>query len=614
MKELPNFITDPNPEIYLSDNYVVLDLETTNASTGDARDSSNRIVYAYLWHSKTGGTSICDGVLGLSNFADLLYGADFIVAHNAKFELKWLHRAGIQLEKLLVYDTMLGDYVRAGNRRWKLTLDECAKRYGIQTKYDYVSKLIKNGVCPSEIPEKALQFYCQLDVKITKEVMVRQRHILHEEGLLPVFFIRNLTTPVISEMEMNGMYLDKQLVHEIHNELNTEYNGLLKELDEITGGINMGSPVQVANFLYNELKFPIPTDRKGKPLLGQPKQGWPNGVPKTDEDAIKLLKPKTQKQKKFIELKQAESKLRKKITGYSNRFIEVCDNNNCLMLGDFNQAITQTHRLSSSKPNLQNIDRKLKKVITARQSGWKIRSADYSQLEFRVAGMLAQDKQALEDIRTNFDVHSYTASIIFAEEWMEAGSSRYTPKGEELRSDVKPHTFKPLYGGQSGTPNEVAYYEAFRKKYPQITEMQRGWVDEALETQQLRTATGLIFYFPGTEYTRSGYVQNSTNIMNYPVQMFATADIAPTGVALLWHNMKAHELKSFLIAEVHDSAVAEEHPDDKEIMEQLIPKCMAEDIVPFFKQVIGFDINYPMEVEYKLNTHWDYTPKEKLNG
>lgn len=621
MIELPVFITNPNPLIYLSSNYLVLDLETTNEDYGDARNPNNSVVCGFAYGPQIGWHEV-RSIADLALLAPILYSVDFVSCQNTKFEIKWLVRAGIQIERIVFYDTMLGDYCRAGNRDWKLDLDSLCLRYGVSQKHSFVHHLIQLGVCPSQLPETAVLAYCRNDVEITEQVMLKQRQILSEEGLLPVFFIRNLTTPLLADMEMKGMFLDKEEVLKIYNEITNEYSQILLQLNRITGGVNMGSPQQVAMFMYGPdgLKFDLPKNRFGKPIVGEPTKDWPLGLPKADEKTLPFLNVRTKRQQEFLDLKEKESELRKKITSYVERFMYVCGYEfqplkekkklkgkfgSYLLQGDFNQSVTDTHRLSSSAPNLQNIDRKLKRVVTSRKKGWGIRNIDYAQLEFRVAGVLAQDKQALQDIRNNFDVHSYTASIIRKEDWEAAGSSKKTPEGKEIRDSIKPHTFKPLYGGVSGTDREREYYDAFRKKYPDITKMQEGWVDTCIRTEQLRTVTGLKFYFPGTKYNAKGtFVINSTNIKNYPVQMFATADISPIGSVLLWHNIKALELQSFFIAIVHDSSLLEECLEESPIIEKLAKQCLEQDIVPFFEKVIGYSINFPLEVESLVKSHW----------
>lgn len=607
MVTLPKFISDPNPDIYLSNNYIVIDLETTNLDKGDAVNECNRLVYGY-WADSIGNNGDVFDLSDLHSAYTQNSNKDFWIVQGGKFELKWLIRAGVPIEKILIYDTLLAERVIAGNRKIKLDLDSLSKRYGGVGKKSIVSRMIEAGICPSEIPFKLLKAYCIQDVKETERVFLKQREVLRHSGLLAVQYLRCITTPVLADIEMHGLFLDQQLVRKLHAEATYEYSIIIKELNEITGGINMASTDQVAEFLYGKLGFTEVVPR------GKPNKKFPEGKPKTDEDTILLLKPTTDVQRRFIELKKKESKLRRKITGYLNKFMDACEKDNCLIHGTLNQTIADTHRLTSSEPNLQNIDRKLKKVITARKKGNRILSADYRQLEFRIAGVLSQDKQILQDIIDDFDVHSYTASIIFSKEWKEAGSTKKSKKGDAIRTEAKPQTFKPLYGGNSGTKAQVAYYKAFREKYSTTYNMQLGWVQEVLRTKKLRTVTGLIFYWPDVSIDNRGYVNHTSSIFNYPVQMFATADISPTGVCLLWHNMKARGLKSFIINEVHDSVLVEAEADECDLLGNLIPQSMSKDIVWFFKKLINFDLNFPLEVEVKNRSHWDWENEQKDEG
>jgi len=618
---LPNFIANPDPLIYLSDNWIALDLETTNINKGDAVDERNSIVYGY-WVDSSGNQGDIDSTHSLNSIRDRLYKADFVIAHGAKFELKWSLREGIDISRILIYDTLLGEYVIAGNRKFALDLDSTSVRYGGEGKASLVTHLIHSGVCPSTIPSSILQFYCKQDVREAIRVFQKQRTVLHESGLLPVFFLRCITTPVLADIESNGLFLDKEVVREIYRTSLEEYSKIIMELNKITGGINMASPQQVARFLYTDLGFKELTDKKGSPIRGKPNKSFPEGQPLTDEDTVAALHATTAEQRRFREFKTKESKLRKKITAYMERYMYACGldfnplsekekefssiRGSCMIHGTLNQSISQTHRLTSSNPNLQNIDRKLKRAITARRKGWKIRSADYKTLEFTVGGILSQDPQIKKDIETSYDIHSYTASIVFKDEWIEAGATKKTTDGDRIRTNSKPHTFKPMYGGQSGSDAERAYYKAFREKYRVLNKTQKDWVYEVLKNKKLRTVTGLIFYWPDTKMTSSGYITNSNNIFDYPVQMFATADIAPTGVCLLWHCMKAEGMKSFLINEVHDSMVAEECPEESEKLGNLIEFCLSKYVVEFLKTVIGFEINYPINIEQKSCSHWDY--------
>ena len=139
---------------------------------------------------------------------------------------------------------------------------------------------------------------------------------------------------------------------------------------------------------------------------------------------------------------------------YLNTFVEGMKNNvdaNGIIHPEFMQCVTATGRLSSRNPNFQNMPRgntfAIRKVVESRFDGGYILEGDYSQLEFRVAGFLAKDSQAYIDVKDGTDVHQYTADII--------GCSR---------QEAKAHTFKPLYGGTTGTEAQQRYYRAFKEK------------------------------------------------------------------------------------------------------------------------------------------------------
>lgn len=583
---LPWWLEDPDPDIYFKGTYLVLDVETTNIEKGKAIVKDNKLLYTGIVDNNLNDYSFHGDELKLSNYLDLIYSVDFLVAHNAKMELQWLARAGADLTKLLVYDTLLGDYVISGNRGWALDLDSVSKRYGGKVKDPYIKALMQAGVCPSVMPRRRLGAYCDGDVANTLNIFLKQRQVLKDNGLLPIAYTRNVIAPFISDIEMVGMHLDDVRVKETHHTFVKEHAKIVEELTALTGGINMASPKQVAQFVYGDLGFEELKGKDGKPLRTDA------GNPRTDEETITSLKPRNKKQKEFIKLKLEESKLRKKITTYTTMFVNACDEHACMIYGNINQSVTRTQRLSSSNPNRQNIDRDLKRLFNSRYDGYVIGSNDYKQLEYRVAGILADDPEVKHAIDNNEDVHQYTADTL-------------TNAGQPTtRQDAKSRTFKPLYGGVSGTEAEKAYYTAFKIKYKKITEMQDQWVESCLDTGKYTIPTGLIYYFPSTKMMASGYIVNNESIKNYPVQCIATGDIAPIGATCLWHRLKSLKLNSFIINIVHDSVETEEDPKENSIVGNLVTQSMSKDIIPYFDRCFGLNLHFPLEVERKVTTHW----------
>lgn len=578
---------------------------------GSALNKSNRLILASWWQSwdKSLHTVVGDE-FSQKALLQAISSADFFVAHNAKFELQWLDRCGLDLGKLLCYDTMLGEWVIAGNRRIPKDLDSTAKRYGVGEKSHYVHKLIHLGVNPLDISIKALSSYCEQDVRITLGVFRKQLEVLHKDRLLHLQFSRCLLTPVLADMEKNGVTLDKKAVYEEYEKVSAEYKQNQRELNdlfaEVVGDeseINWRSGPQVADFLYDKLRFDELKGRDRAPLRTA------SGRRATDAGSIGSLKPRTALQRKFQALFKTGAKLSAKLTKSLEFFKEVCDHHDCTFYGIFNQGSTGTHRLSSSGRRielarngsegkskeigvqLQNIPREYKRLFRAKRPDWEMVDADGSQLEFRVAADLGHDEVAYKEIDDGADIHTITADTL-------------TQAGEPTdRQAAKSRTFRPLYGGSSGTPAEVAYCEFFRGKYRGIYETQNKWTLEVLGKKELRTPYGLKFYWPDTKMSRSGYITNTTAIFNYPVQGFATGEIIPIAVVHAWYRLR--DLNVRFVLTIHDSVVLEIGPDvDRTMLRSVLAECFTVDVYRFLKRIYNYDFWIPMGSEIKIGPVW----------
>ena len=233
----------------------------------------------------------------------------------------------------------------------------------------------------------------------------------------------------------------------------------------------------------------------------------------------------------------------------------------------------------------------VKKVFVSRWKGGKILEADFAQLEFRTAAYLSQDEVAIDEIKTGFDVHAYTASVISA-----SGQST-------TRQEAKAHTFAPLYGatGFGRTEAEAKYYQDFTKKYKGIALWHSRLAKEALEKRSITTPSGRQFSFPDVERRRSGSVSHFTQIKNYPVQSFATADIVPLILVHMEQRLKL--LNSCIVNTVHDSIVIDVHPDEINKVVFII-KSINQDITNIVNTQFGIDFNVPLLLESKIGDNW----------
>tara|TARA_R110000824_G_scaffold294714_1_gene483101 strand:- start:9 stop:2018 length:2010 start_codon:yes stop_codon:yes gene_type:complete len=259
------------------------------------------------------------------------------------------------------------------------------------------------------------------------------------------------------------------------------------------------------------------------------------------------------------------------------------------------QHRTSTGRFSGADPNMQNMPRggtfPVKKVFVSRWTGGKILEADFAQLEFRAAAYLSQDKVAMDEVSTGFDVHSYTSQVI-----SDAGQPT-------TRQDAKAHTFAPLYGatGFGRSKAEAEYYEHFTKKYTGIKAWHSRLAKEALETGMITTPSGREFSFPDVQRRRNGTVSFFTQIKNYPVQSFATADIVP--IVLIHMENLLSTCKSCIVNSVHDSVVIDIHPDEIQHVLYLI-KQLNTSLKTIIENQFNIQFNVPLLLEAKIGDNW----------
>jgi DNA polymerase I-like protein with 3'-5' exonuclease and polymerase domains len=259
------------------------------------------------------------------------------------------------------------------------------------------------------------------------------------------------------------------------------------------------------------------------------------------------------------------------------------------------QQNTATGRLSGAEPNMQNMPRggtfPVKRVFVSRFDGGKILEADMAQLEFRTAAFLSQDGVAIEEVKTGFDVHSYTAKVI-----SDAGEPT-------SRQDAKAHTFAPLYGatGFGRTRAQAKYYEHFTEKYQGIKLWHTRLAKEAVNTQKIKTPSGREFSFPDVTRRGNGTVTHFTQIKNYPVQSFATADIVP--VCLLHIDKLLDGMQSCVVNSVHDSIVIDVHPQEESKVLDVI-KVANKELPDLIALRWGIDFNVPLLLESKIGNNW----------
>ena len=643
---LPEFLDNLAPEVYCSSNYVVLDFETdtSHGDYGSAVHDDNGLVLACWrvvtplgkWDRKIWGSEF-----DMQPLIDDIEAADFVVAHNAKYELMWLMRCGLDLSKVLVFCTKIGEYVLLGNLGansdeglWRMrstSLDMCCRRRGWEIKNPVVDIMIHNEINPVSIPRPWLQQRCQQDVDTTERLYLDQVERLQRTNRLSVQYTRCLLTPVLGHIEFEGMCLDTSRVAEEYEDYSGRQMELQKQMDDLTGGINWRSPNQVAHFIYEDLGFNELRNRDGTPKRNKKNKEFPDGAPKTDQDTLAKLKATTKEQKAFVELRKKLGKVSAALSKNLEFFRGVCLEMGAVFKATFNQTNTATHRLSSSgiptffklfdklkTVQFQNLPRIFKRLFRAKRKGWLIAEADGSQLEFRVASHLGRCEASKKIIIEGEDVHALTMTVKhdLQDGKLEELKNENPKKFKEWRTGSKSWTFQPLYGGEGTSQKQKAYAEAFRSAYPGISSAQQSWATTVGADKMLVTEWGMRYYWPRAKVRRDGEVNCKTSVYNYPVQAFATAEIIPIAVVYFWHRVQAEGLGDYivLVNTIHDSIIVELHPDYVDDFRRIAKQAFTADVYRYLERVYNVTFDFvPLGVGITIGEHWTEGEEESYN-
>lgn len=619
----PWFMQDPLAaiEVYKkADNYVTLDFETTNIDFGSAVDPENRLLLA-CWDVVKDGRLTRKSKWGdeyeMAELEADIKAADFIVPFNAKFELGWLRRCGLELHDILVFDPYLAEWVIQSNRRNQnpLNLNDTAERYGMGQKLDRVSYLIGKGICPSEIPMEWLEEYCFKDVELTRKVFDAQREVLEELNLWHLALTRNITVPVLTDMEFSSQQLVKEDVNELYEQKVNEFIELENKLGTFSDGINLNSPKQKAEFFYEKMGFAPPKNKRGEPITTA------SGQLATDANTLAMLKPKNKKQKEFLELYARRNKLNTELTKNLSFFKAAVDELDGKFYGIFNQGFTDTGRLSSSGrkvytemldkeagPQLQNLPRAFKYLFGTHNEDEEVWSWDGAQLEFRVAAQLGNDDVATEEIVDGVDIHTVTGQVL-----ADAGEPGFKDMDPATRRQAsKGQTFQPLFLGRGNTKAQNEYAKFFWSKYDDIYRMQQDWIAQCVQHKYYITPYGMRFYFPRARMSASGWVEGSNQIANYGIQGFATGEIMPLALTFAWHYTRGKKVEIFNT--VHDSIVARVHKDvDKDWLKRVVVQSMTHDVFEWLSNVYNYEFDkVPLGVGLKIGEAWDVADVEMV--
>lgn len=440
----------------------------------------------------------------------------------------------------VVFDTSLASYlVDPGNRLTEI--DEILERWGLTD---------------ASLSAKAGALFSLRD-KLTEELSTRNALKLLIDLEIPV-------SQSLSKMERFGVAIDKKVLKAQSEELQKEVAKQSQIAFEAAGHeFNVASPKQLQVVLFDELKLP-----KTKKI----KTGYT-----TDAESLQWLFSETKHPvlEALLKIREA-SKLQSVIEGLLG---EIAADNR--IHTHFQQTVAATGRLSSTGPNLQNIPirteagKKIRDGFIAGEGFDGILTADYSQIEMRILAHLAEDKKLLEAFASGEDLHSTVASLVFGVKGDEV-----TP---DMRRQIKAMSYGLAYGltafGLSQqldiTPGEAsALMENYYKRFGGIRDYLATVVVEAKKVGYTETLLGRRRYLPDLQNENKFKREIAERAaLNAPIQGTA-ADIIKLAMLRVDQAMKAANLKSRLLLQIHDELLFEYIESELEELKELVKQEM----------------------------------------
>lgn len=417
----------------------------------------------------------------------------------------------------------------------------------------------------------------ELKNRLAKELHQNEQDELFNELEMPLSL-------VLADMEYQGVKLDMERLTLMSQEIGGKLDELEKEIFRHAGeAFNINSPKQLGVILFEKL---------GLPPLKKTKTGY-----STSADVLEQLAPKHEIIQEILHYRQ----LGKLQSTYIEGLQKVVNKQTEKVHTRFNQALTQTGRLSSTDPNLQNIPirleegRKIRQAFVPSEKGWVMFAADYSQIELRVLAHIAGDEKLIEAFKEGHDIHTKTAMEVF-----HVGEDEVT---DHMRRHAKAVNFGIVYGisdyglSQSlGITRKEAgqFIDRYLTSYPGVKEYMEDIVLDAKEKGYVTTLLQRRRYLP--EITSRNFNIRSfaeRTAMNTPIQGSA-ADIIKKAMIEMADRLKQEKLQSRLLLQVHDELIFEAPVEEIEILKNIVPDVMENAV----------ELKVPLKVDYAYGPTW----------
>jgi DNA polymerase-1 len=506
-------------------------------------------------------------------------------AHNAKYDLLALRRAGVWLRGL-DFDTMLASYVLDPGRR-SHGLDVLALEFLDQrmTSFDELCGKGRTAIPYDQVPVDCARDYSCEEADMTLRLRALFEPQLEAHQLTPLF--RDIEMPlveVLAEMEWAGVSIDRPWFTSLKTRFKAERERVERQIYEVAGmEFNINSNPQLREILFEKLGLPVI-------------KRTPTG-PSTDASVLQELAEEGHALPSLLMEYRELSKLE---STYIDALPAIVNPRSGRIHTSFNQTVASTGRLSSSDPNLQNIPirrelgRDIRRGFIPRP-GWRLVSADYSQIELRLLAHLSHDPAFVAAFVSGGDIHRQTAALIF-----EVPLENVT---SEMRARAKTINFATIYGqGPHALSRQlqIAHAEAkqFIARYFERFEGVRRYLDSMVDLARsqgyVQTILGRRRYIPELRDRNFNIRALGERLAtNSPIQGSA-ADLIKIAMIRINRALSAQRLESAMILQVHDELVFEAPPDEVGTLEALVRQEMEH----------AAELDVPLVVDLGTGVNW----------
>jgi DNA polymerase-1 len=508
------------------------------------------------------------------------------VGQNIKYDWMVLARHGVNLQGV-AFDTMLASYLLDPSKRAH-NLDQIALDFldHKTTRFEELVGKRKGAATFAEVPlQEAVPYACE-DADITLMAYERLARRLEEVGLMPLMeTVEMPLVPVLLRMEMRGVSVDIDRLNDLSKKLE-------QRLEAIEDGIyaqagerfNINSSQQLGFILFEKLKLPVQKKTKKKTAYS------------TDVDVLTALAGLHELPAMVL----THRTLAKLKSTYADALVGLVHPETGRIHTSYHQTVTATGRLSSSDPNLQNIPirseegREIRAAFVPR-GGWRLISADYSQIELRILAHCSQDETLIRSFREDEDIHTRTAAEVFQVE-----ADRVTA---ELRRQAKAINFGIIYGmSPFGLARQLeisqkmakTYIDSYFARYPGVKGFLDRTIAEARQARQTSTLLGRIRLLPDIAHSNPIIRQAAERTaINTPIQGSA-ADLIKVAMIRIDAALAQEGFEAAMLLTVHDELVFEVPPHEVDAVGRRVQAIM-EGI---------WELRVPLRVNLAVGRNW----------